>query len=105
MIEVTEERREHFLRQFHQHQPGPFGGCPVCGGTGRCDLRREAADALDELGVDLSPRPASPHSEAMRLLYIEEYRAHRDCGPDLTCGHVARQHLIACGIDPAEVAP
>ena len=38
------------------------------------------------------------------MLYIEEWRAHRDCGPELTCGQVARHHLLAIGVDPAEVA-
>jgi hypothetical protein len=103
-IPLLDERREFYLRQFREHQPGYFGGCPLCPGVkGRCAPRREAADALDELDVDLS-QPSSPHSEAMKLYYIEEYRAHRDCGPDLDCGHIARQHLLACGIDPAEVA-
>lgn len=102
-LEAT-DRREYYLRQWREHQPGSFGGCPICGGTGRCDPRREAADTLDELDVDLSQPPPSRVSEAVTLLYLEEYRVHRDCGPGLDCGHIARQHLIACGIDPAEVA-
>jgi hypothetical protein len=97
------DKRALYLRQFRDHQPGSFGGCPICGGTGRCDLRREAADMLDELDVDLSQPAPSRLSEAMKELHLADWRAHRDCGPDCFAGRVAWQHLIADGVDPATV--
>jgi len=95
----VDERQEFYLRQFHAHEPHN-GACPLCG-TLLCEPRREARTILDEAGVDLV-RPSL--SEAMRELHIQEFRAHPDCGPECLAGQIARQHLLANGIDPAEVS-
>lgn len=63
----------------------------------------EHTSKAGDLDGPSAPKP-SAHSLALVELYKQDYLAHRDCGPDCLAGQIARQHLLANDIDPAEVS-
>jgi hypothetical protein len=58
-------------------------------------------DCIGTRHYDGKPGPAL--GEEIRKIYQAEYRKHRDCDPPCLDLKQAAEHLIASGVNPAEV--
>jgi hypothetical protein len=78
LLEECVNRMDCVATRFHDRKPGP--------GVEMAGLIRNSS-----LGV------------ALREIYKDEYRKHRDCDPPCLDLKQAAEHLIASGVNPAEV--